>query len=1026
MVEFLVICNLDRMVKTVILAYLFTICFVWNLSAQYKLFPNYLNIQNGLSDNQILGALVDEEGFIWMATSTGLNRFDGIENTIFNHIPFDSTSLSDDFLVALIQDKKENIWILPKSGGINRFNPKTKKVERFLKGYTKENELIDLPPMIYVVELENGVLWFISHTGLYKYDYIKNKIILEFTNIEKYFRIRNNRKSLFIQSWKGSLSIYYPETKKLIKLEIPEEISVNYDYDISLSRENEFIIYRQNHLYIFEENTQKIKSKISFEKDIKNIHFDEDKAEIKVITVDFAIYTIDLESFEKQTHTVEIANTSLPEFVIINNIINYSDNLLFISTFNYGLIKLVKEKTFFKTVRSDKSESDHLFNKSIRSILPLNDSLVLIGGYNAFEMFNRKSKNSQLITYNADPKLYKSVGVAHSIIRNTFNPDEIVVGSEGEGMFVYNWRKDEISIFSKDAQLHHKFIRNFALISNRYLITNYSLYLIVYDLKTKSIANIPSDILKPIINVDVIVADNDDNLWIAQKKGTVSRFDNTFQLIEQIQVLDSLSTVSNSINSILKTKDNTLFLGTNLGLIRYSDNKKTIFRVNNGLPNNTINALLADKNENIWLSTNYGISVFGLKTNTFFNFTNEAELQATEFNRFAFASYNQELFFGGVNGLTFFNPEEFRPTNKTYPVYIETIETNKQKINVLDSKNDSKKMEFSYIENPISIHFTSPDFEENSLSRFYFKLEPINTDWQLIEQERFIQFQNLSARDYTFSLVYSTVVPNKDSFVSKLKFEIKPPFYDTVYFQLGVILGIVFLVSYYFYSKNKQLLYESNVQKTYTQKLLSLQEQERKRIADALHDSIGNQLMLVKMNLQFEENSLNIDQNTVENSTMSLLNETIKEIRKISHDLHPHLLVKIGLSKSIRALVESICKVSSIKFDVMINEVDSNIGKEDALILYRFIQESITNLLRYSNATHVRLNLFNESNYMIYELIDNGVGFNYSDLMSKSDGLAFRSLRERANILHAQISIESSPKIQTRILLKIPFIDKSA
>jgi len=82
--------------------------------------------------------------------------------------------------------------------------------------------------------------------------------------------------------------------------------------------------------------------------------------------------------------------------------------------------------------------------------------------------------------------------------------------------------------------------------------------------------------------------------------------------------------------------------------------------------------------------------------------------------------------------------------------------------------------------------------------------------------------------------------------------------------------------------------------------------------------------------------------------------------------------------------------------------------------------------LRYSNATHVRLNLFNESNYMIYELIDNGVGFNYSDLMSKSDGLAFRSLRERANILHAQISIESSPKIQTRILLKIPFIDKSA
>jgi len=182
------------------------------------LFPNYLNIQNGLSDNQILGAIVDNEGFIWMATSTGLNRFDGIENTVFNHIPFDSTSLSDDFLISLIQDKEENIWVLPKSGGINRFNPKSKKVERFLKGYTKENEIIDLPSMINVIELENGTLWFISHTGLYKYEKSKNRIILEFINYEEYFRIRNNRKSFFIQSWKGILSIFFPETNKVIKL----------------------------------------------------------------------------------------------------------------------------------------------------------------------------------------------------------------------------------------------------------------------------------------------------------------------------------------------------------------------------------------------------------------------------------------------------------------------------------------------------------------------------------------------------------------------------------------------------------------------------------------------------------------------------------------------------------------------------------------------------------------------------------------------------------------------------------------
>ncbi len=141
----------------------------------------HLTTDDGLSNNQVLDVIQDKNGFIWLATDDGLNRFDGYSFKIYRHIQKDSTSLSDNSLWCLFEDRDGFIWIGTKNGELNRYDPKTDKFTnwKIKSKFFKESSITS------IYEDRAGAIWVGTYkSGIYRLD-PKNGIIEECVMLQK-------------------------------------------------------------------------------------------------------------------------------------------------------------------------------------------------------------------------------------------------------------------------------------------------------------------------------------------------------------------------------------------------------------------------------------------------------------------------------------------------------------------------------------------------------------------------------------------------------------------------------------------------------------------------------------------------------------------------------------------------------------------------------------------------------------------------------------------------------------------------
>jgi len=129
------------------------------LFAQTNLLKNFLTVENGLSHNEVTSIVQDHDGFIWIGTRGGLNRYDGYEFKIFNQVPGDSNSLVNPSIERLFVDSKGNIWIGTKSGGISRFNPEKGEFRNFKTNYKEKSKILPDNRILSFHEDKKGQIW---------------------------------------------------------------------------------------------------------------------------------------------------------------------------------------------------------------------------------------------------------------------------------------------------------------------------------------------------------------------------------------------------------------------------------------------------------------------------------------------------------------------------------------------------------------------------------------------------------------------------------------------------------------------------------------------------------------------------------------------------------------------------------------------------------------------------------------------------------------------------------------------------
>jgi len=246
---------------------------------------------------------------------------------------------------------------------------------------------------------------------------------------------------------------------------------------------------------------------------------------------------------------------------------------------------------------------------------------------------------------------------------------------------------------------------------------------------------------------------------------------------------------------------------------------------------------------------------------------------------------------------------------------------------------------------------------------------------------------------------------------------------------IGILLTSLFLALVLFLIHHQLLtdqvrerLRAETAQRNLSARLLTLQDEERRKFARELHDSVGQHLAAIKMAIEMLHRKLPGD--PIVADCIKLSDDAISETRTISHLLHPPLLDEAGLNSAIRWFVEGFAKRSGIRVNLQISDPIQRFEDSVELVLFRALQESLTNVHRHAGATHADVGLAISANRVTLTVKDNGRGMPSSVLRDlKEDGTAggvgLAGMMERIREIGGRLEIKSSSQ-GTEIVARVP------
>jgi two-component system NarL family sensor kinase len=209
--------------------------------------------------------------------------------------------------------------------------------------------------------------------------------------------------------------------------------------------------------------------------------------------------------------------------------------------------------------------------------------------------------------------------------------------------------------------------------------------------------------------------------------------------------------------------------------------------------------------------------------------------------------------------------------------------------------------------------------------------------------------------------------------------------------------------------------------KQLTQRVIDTQEQERSRLARELHDGVSQELLGVRFTMDLVGRNAAAstpDLDAAIKESIAALNNTIREIRAISHDLRPRILDDIGLAAAIKNLAEKLASRTGITLSLTSDRFVDNLPPAVRTAIFRVAQEALSNVERHSKASWLEIGLWSERGQARIRISDNGRGID-PGLASEGSGLGLQNMRERVSHFGGTLLIDSSPR-GTSLLVRLP------
>ena len=1007
------------------------------LAQPYSLRLEHLSVEQGLSQSSVLSIAQDDIGFMWFGTYEGLNRYDGYQVKTYYYNAKDSTSLSQNVVRAIVVDSEGTLWVATE-GGLNRYD---RRHDQFFRYYhdPKDPHSLAHNRIRHATVDRSGVLWISTDNGLSQYVREKDCFINYRHDPSDSLSLSNSRVRCVLQDSKGNLWVGTDEGLNLIDPESGRCVRYVHDPSDPFSLSEDLIIKLEEDytgaLWIctwggglcrFDPGSEKF-TRYQFDPDdehsishniIRAIREDSE-GQLWIGTYGGGLNLYD----RRHDRFIRFTNQSNNENSLSSNALFtiYEDRsgILWVGTEFGGVNKIDRRKTQFENYFTSTSAFPQFESNTINTIYQDPDpkeNILWLGTWGGgLIRFNQSREKSRV--YRHDPD--RSNTIASDIVRwiSPGSHGNLWIGTE-MGLSRFHPETEEFVNFPFESANEYdmEYDNVFTVIEDsRHQVWVGSYYggLHRFNMDTQTFYRYPvlpgdSTTMNDYI-VWFIYEDSQRLIWIGTETGGLNRYDpesRTFRSFKKDPENPS-SIAGNKVLCIQEDLEGFLWVGTTVGLDRLDRHTESFehYTVDDGLPSNAIQGLLQDDDGLLWISTTQGISVLNPSTGIFRNFSMSDGLPSNEFCvNSCCKGKNGELYFGGINGLTMFHPDDIHTNPYMPPVVITDLKIFNESVPIGPWQNDrtilqrsiteTEAIRLKHDENVLSFEFAALDFTSPEKNHYAYILEGLETEWNTVGNRHYATYSRLPAGEYVFRVKGSNnnKVWNEEG--ASLRIVIQPAFWNAGWFRVLLILTFVIMILT-IHRLRVKTMQDRNLKLEHMNKKLNDEVQERKLAEAQVQTSLREKEVLlkeihhrVKNNMQIICSLLSLQSNRIQDpELLNIFTESQNRVRAMAliherlyktKDLH-QINFNTYLNDLARDLITSYAGNSDdIKLEMDIHSIYLPINQ--AVPCGLVINELVSNAIKYAfpnnkdtnNTIHIRME--KENGEILLTVQDNGIG----------------------------------------------------
>jgi len=868
-----------------------------NVTTPEQIRLNYITSKEGLPQNTVDCILKDSQGFMWFGTWNGLCRFDGYNFTIFNK-DHEGISLPGNFIQTLCEDNKGNIWVGTEQGlalfDYSKFSfVALPGMKDNLGKYSITHIVTGRNNNMYVATAGNG-LWKIEEgeeTG-YMISCISEGIpspeIHHLCLLEDNHLLAGTSNGLAIINTEGKTTL--PPWNKLKQTLEGIDISIIYQD----SGKNIWIGTSASGLYHFESNTMQM-SRYEANDEINSLNHQTVYAIIEDLSGNIIVGTLgglnyfdpaknNFKHFPENSETHKFLNNPF-----VNSLYADEPGNIWIGTEKGGINHYNTFQKLFFALKNDPTNKNSISHNTINSIYKEGNTLwVGTAGGGLNKLTHNHTINKRFI---ADPGNPLSITSNFISALSRDLEGNFWVGTWGGGLNLLidenrNYFNPFLHSPNDSATLCNNFISCIETLDPHRLLIGTRGGIDLFSPSENKFMHIHQRMhLNQPLEVGCILADSDQQIWAGTENG-LYRFSKE-ELLNVSEETDSVgyelflntpddpnSLPGNYVISIFEASDGSIWFGTyGNGICTYthdgSKNKFINYNEKDGLCNNVAYAIEEDLNGNLWISTDNGLSKFDPHSKKFQNFYQNDGLLSDQFYwSSSFADKNGTLYFGGIEGLNYFSPEQIEPyPNTPNPVFTEFyIFNNPVSVGeeyhsqvVLEKPiSQTEQIRLSHKDAVFSIEFSALDYFLPKKVKYAYKMEGVDQRWVEVDaNRRFANYTNLSGGEYIFRVKASNSDGVWSEKTARLEIEVIPPFWEKAWFQVFAVMVISLLVMAYIH-------YRTRFFKIQKRKLEVLVHERTNKIEEQKEELELQADNLKKTNQKLEERQILIEGQKVE------------------------------------------------------------------------------------------------------------------------------------------------------------------